>query len=1179
MIKTVGIDKEILVTDDLQFVLETKDSEDCLITPYQITNVTIYFVNREFTDSTASEYKKETKSDDLAREYENIKQQLCKKLKDNVNVASTSNLNLFGLQIVDGIQLKNNDRVLVKDQIQKQENGIYQVSDSNWTRSKDANSSDKVVSGMYVFSENGIQNISKGWVLDTNNPIVLGETELDFICFSVNGTPSSPDQNSIELLNELKAKIENSKKTSSFFYKDAKAVKTVGGLTDLNTGELFPAWLNPDFVSGELREKVSQDNFLLPYEENDKIIEGKFILNWSPIDCREGDYFICWTWKPNLGENTLSAHQYFSLYSNTSLTTSIPTHRTYPKKYEILLDRYLPEMFKTIISDGDLSPKVLKGLNDSVARGFTVIEDMANQIIDLFDANATHETLLPLLSNLFNLKLKSTDSTLWRRQIKKAIPNFKKKGSILGLKEALGDIGMKLNKITRLWQVKSNYTHQEHFEFKDSNVFKLSKKIIVDSSNLELYLRIKNGNWLNLTGVGPNWHGSFVSFDEENNMTWVGQQLEEGDSLRILYKFRNIPLSEQSKEEYIRSLPLLDQRDEKDQDYPPKNWNIRGIEEDDVYFDLLVPVKHPFSDPIIWGRVRTEFPYSENAYNMDEYNGSKRDSLNPCDIDKEFIDNCGQCQSSKFNLYLEVERLSNESFIEVQNTIEEYMPFHSSIHTFDLSGAVTEFIRPSVEKIDVLLKFATEDVLLAGEGQDIFNRDLDFSDIESVQRDLLSSYVPISNGPSTNWGGVIKNQKMILLSSTTNSESELNNFSFKNKTQGFEKINVSTNNIDNDNPFESDNLLEILGSQTKFYTVADFKNGEIEIEGNVESSLIGPVFEYRISNKIADLNVNISRADQIIFKDDNADFYMLGIVTQYDVENGDTRDAWKLRYLDKEYSVINILPDGTLSLKEENSITPIVGWELVDGDIIVKPGTTGSIEVFNYGLVEINSPEIEVREKLKIGDYLYLNWSGVLSRYLIKSFKQGENKFYIADYSESNLGGELAKIYRRILENKVGQLGYKGLELKANDNLENILNISNGINKNLNNINYDNIKENYLIFSDSKYYSILEVDGSNLTLNGPHDDFGVSGQEIDFMVLKFEKQNLEISAKVKNPFLEKATRYQFKSIDRAGGSIITNTESTTRPVFMSTILNSSNNNPVDYINQSESIDFDIEYKE
>ena len=63
----------------------------------------------------------------------------------------------------------------------------------------------------------------------------------------------------------------------------------------------------------------------------------------------------------------------------------------------------------------------------------------------------------------FNLKLKSSDPTLWRRQIKTAIPYFKAKGTLGALSEALDAAGIKLNKLTKLWQVISRHTWVDDF--------------------------------------------------------------------------------------------------------------------------------------------------------------------------------------------------------------------------------------------------------------------------------------------------------------------------------------------------------------------------------------------------------------------------------------------------------------------------------------------------------------------------------------------------------------------------------------------------------------------------------------------------------------------------------------------------------------------------------------------
>lgn len=1173
--KTVGFDKNIKITDKVRFILETRDGDDCLITPYKINSVAIYFVTREFTDSSATQYDKQIDREDLVSEYERVKKNLCVMFKRNVAAATTSNLTLSGLQTIDGISLSEGDRVLVKDQSSPEQNGIYIASSSDWERAEDADDNEDVVKGMYVFVDEGIQNISTGWILISSDPISIGTTPLSFLKFSVNGTPSSPDDNSLKRLEILKKEIEESKKKSSFFYKDAIAVKIFGGNTDPETGEVFPAWLNPSLVPAELKEKTISDNLLYEHEE-----KGKFVLEWTPSDMREGDYFICWNWTPRMAGDSLSAHNYFSLEGDGSLTAAIPTHVIDSGKYEMLLERYTPEMFKSIISENDLTPKVMKGLNDSVASGFTFVENMANQIIDLLDANATHEQLLPLLSNMFNLRLKSSDPTLWRRQIKKAIPNFKKKGTIPGLKSALDDMGMKFQKLTRLWQVVSKYTYQEHFMYEGQNSFGLMRRMVLPAD-------VNFGLWVRSAGQHQEWqdltddYESYVEL-QEDGFTWVGPELSAGDSIRILYRTRNVPLAAQEAENYIRGLPLLDDRDERSQEYPPKNWNVRALEEDDPMFDVLIPTRHPLADPIIWGRVRTEFPYSENAYNMDEYNGSKRDSMNPCDIDKEFTDSCGQCQSSSFNLDIEAERLSDESFNEAKQIVEEYMPFHSRVKTFNVSGSINEFVRPSSERLDMLVSYAGEDILIAGEGQKIFHRNVDADYLDDVKRDMLASYEVLSNGTSTTWSGTISNQKICLSPSATSSESEIGDFSKKNKTQGFNSLNVDTSRMNSD-PFESGNLLEVLGVTNKYYTVSNFTSSSAEIHdpSGVDQADIGPLLEYRISNRIADFNVDIEQADQIIFGDDDSDFHMLGIITQYDVDfNSVSGSVWKLRHSDKEYAIQNIFPDGTLSIKQESTVPPIAGWQLLSDGVIQKSGSGSAPTVYNYGLVTVNSFSGNIRELLKIGDYVYLGWSSSPRIYRVKSFKKDQDDcFYIQGYDEGALGGEEIKVYRRVLENKVGQFSYEGIALVADDNLEVLASISNGANYDPSDLNSLNVKENFLLFIDGKYYTISYIDGSDVVLGGPMGSFTTQGQSVNFMVYKFNKENLTLPDKVIPPYTDRPPEYNFNGIGRSGGSVITNNEGGNRAVLMSSVLNSVNSSQqMDVMGQSEAIDFEIEYK-
>lgn len=113
--------------------------------------------------------------------------------KQSVRLATTSdvgNLLAGGNNItnsVDGKTVIANDRILVKDQTDGKQNGIYRVvtagtgSDGTWIRAIDADASDKVTSGMTTTITDGTDNINKTFKLSTQDPIVVGTTALVFV--------------------------------------------------------------------------------------------------------------------------------------------------------------------------------------------------------------------------------------------------------------------------------------------------------------------------------------------------------------------------------------------------------------------------------------------------------------------------------------------------------------------------------------------------------------------------------------------------------------------------------------------------------------------------------------------------------------------------------------------------------------------------------------------------------------------------------------------------------------------------------------------------------------------------------------------------------------------------------------------------------------------------------------
>lgn len=107
--------------------------------------------------------------------------------KQPVRVATTANLSLSSVSVVDGVTLANGDRVLVKNQTTASENGIYVKNGAGLTRADDFNTSAEAIPSSYCLVQEGTTNQESGWVLSTNSPITLGTTALTFVKFSQAG--------------------------------------------------------------------------------------------------------------------------------------------------------------------------------------------------------------------------------------------------------------------------------------------------------------------------------------------------------------------------------------------------------------------------------------------------------------------------------------------------------------------------------------------------------------------------------------------------------------------------------------------------------------------------------------------------------------------------------------------------------------------------------------------------------------------------------------------------------------------------------------------------------------------------------------------------------------------------------------------------------------------------------
>ena len=114
-------------------------------------------------------------------------------VKDSVKVATTGNITLSGTQTIDGVSVAADERVLVKDQTDASENGIYDCKSGSWARSSDFDSNTEVTSGAFTFVEQGTVNADAGFVLTTDGSITVGTTDLAFTQFSGAGAITAGD--------------------------------------------------------------------------------------------------------------------------------------------------------------------------------------------------------------------------------------------------------------------------------------------------------------------------------------------------------------------------------------------------------------------------------------------------------------------------------------------------------------------------------------------------------------------------------------------------------------------------------------------------------------------------------------------------------------------------------------------------------------------------------------------------------------------------------------------------------------------------------------------------------------------------------------------------------------------------------------------------------------------------
>lgn len=104
--------------------------------------------------------------------------------KAPTRVATTAPITLYGVQTIDTVAVVVNDRVLVKDQTDSTQNGIYLVQSTDWVRAPDFDGSRDVIQGTLVSVYGGNINEKSIWTVTTANPISIASTAPSNITFA-----------------------------------------------------------------------------------------------------------------------------------------------------------------------------------------------------------------------------------------------------------------------------------------------------------------------------------------------------------------------------------------------------------------------------------------------------------------------------------------------------------------------------------------------------------------------------------------------------------------------------------------------------------------------------------------------------------------------------------------------------------------------------------------------------------------------------------------------------------------------------------------------------------------------------------------------------------------------------------------------------------------------------------
>lgn len=391
----------------------------------------------------------------------------------------------------------------------------------------------------------------------------------------------------------------------------------------------------------------------------------------------------------------------------------------------------------------------------------------------------------------------------------------------------------------------------------------------------------------------------------------------------------------------------------------------------------------------------------------------------------------------------------------------------------------------------------------------------------------------------------------------------------------------------------TDNLLEILSpiAIAGGYTVSNPYKNTVEITSIVAEPLDKRELTFRLSNRILTVTpVSISQADQFTFTDNSISFVEMSIKTQWDIEHDPsyTGGVWQLQITASgsgTYDIANVLPNGYLELDDpletlpKSNVSGVTYLILDDSGNVIASSSTGKLRIKRRAKLDLSAATgiADIRNYVKPGYYLVLNGN----QYRITGFVPGgSHQIYIDGYQDGNASGLTIEVLQRLVES-IGNLDYMGLRLQTLTDHEAGLPILDGVNAVSENdmVESDELRGNYLVVIGTSYFAISNIDGTTITLAGPHTEWGrlsAGGTSVSYSIYRYVRQPFTVSER-ESPY---TMGHEFDFYDRRGKEIVIQQVETASSMLMVHALNHINQGKTtDVAGLEEKISFRVEYLE